>query len=563
MPQGTYNVTGPDGTVHTVQAASEQAAIQMAQQGARQAPEAPGFRPDLQSRRAEQPPEPPAPPPDPRVGSLGSQIQGSAAAHDKPKQLHPLARFAAEIATGVAASSAAGPFAPLAAASRIPGIAAAGRGVMKLPRITQIFGRNAAEGAGVAAAFAPEGEARQAATRDALIGGVGASVLGVGGQALRGVGNIVQDFRVPSRRASAQLNQALEGADLTPAQQPGGMLADVNTGVTRHVQQGAPNDATQLLDVAARRQDEAFSAAGGPSRLSEQAGRMFPDAPTPSTMTRLGQIRKVRADNLFIDAYAGKLSPITRELANNLRDRPIFTRAEASARERLANEGILLENITNVRGADKTLAALRAARARAVQQEDNDMVRLVDGLYEPLRESLESTSPAFRKAMNFTRETNLRDDAFTAGRQLFDQANPDGSFKAPSITTRQLAKMTPAARRYFWAGVMDNMMAGASRMDQRANIVSAFSNRGTRDQLKVVLPAEVFGEFKKFVDTETKFWKTFAATQQATGKALPTRPERRHTDRRRRSQGGGVVLAVRVQQPSAEPDQEVPRNGRR
>ena len=513
MPR-QWDIQAPDGTVYRQAGADGQEALRLVQQRlereSQQSPEQAQQAYDAEFGAPNVP--------SPRESTLGEKVGTF-------RRKNPLAMMGLEVAAGVGLGMAVPPLAPALAASKIPRLAGLGAKVLRSPKILQMFGRGAAEGGAVGAALGDEGERAQNAGLDAALGGTLGAAAPVAGRAIRGTANFVGNVATPTRRGQWLLDKAVQrGVDPSPLKDPEGLVGDVvDPTAVRYVQQHAPPDARHLIDATAGRQARAFSGVpGDESRLTAQFDEALEGPPSPATLTEEGHARRVLQEEQFYKAYQEPLPDATRDLAVNLRGRPSFDKAEISARQRLADEGVDFESIDTVQAADKTLAALRAAGAKATQQGDADMVRLVDRTRKPLQESLEKNVPAYRKAMNTSRETNLRNDAFKSGRELFDQANLDGTAKRPDVTTRALADMTPEARRYFRAGVMDRVMSGASSQDQAANIVSMFSSRGTRDQLKTILPAEVFGEFQKYVTKEEKFWKTYKAAQGATGQGLPT-----------------------------------------
>ena len=516
MPQW-WNVRSPEGKVYRQEAEDLPGAIQLVQQRlaqqSQQTPEQAQQAYDMEFGA----PDVPAPDVTPRESTWGEKFGAW-------RRRNPLAMMGLEVAAGVGLGMAVPPLAPALAASKIPRLAGLGARVLRSPKIAQMFGRGAAEGGVVGAALGDEGERAQNAGLDAALGGTLGAAAPVAGRAIRGAANFMSNVIPPTRRGQWMLDKAVQRNNLDTLKDPDGLVGDVvDPAAVRYVQQHAPPEARQLIDATAGRQARAFSGVpGDESRLTAQFEEALEGPPTPATLTEEGHARSLLQEEQFTTAYQEPLPDATRKLAEELRGRPSFAKAEISARQRLADEGVTLENIDTVQAADKTLAALRAAGAKATQQGDADMVRLVDRTRKPLQESLEKNVPAYRTAMNTSRETNLRNDAFTAGRKLFDKANIDGTAKTPSVTTRALAAMTPEARRYFRAGVMDRVMAGASSKKVAANIVSMFSTRGTRDQLKTILPADVFGEFQSYVGKEEKFWKTYKAAQGAPGKDLPT-----------------------------------------
>ena len=189
-----------------------------------------------------------------------------------------------------------------------------------------------------------------------------------------------------------------------------------------------------------------------------------------------------------------------------------------SARERLANEGILMKNPTTVQEADKVLSALRVQKSQALSREDPDLARLVDGIYKPIANALENNVPKYKKALNFVHEARKIDDAFESGLSVFNAATPDGVTHTAKELRSAIGNMSASERNYFRAGVLNSLFKGAQQTDQAANIIGNMNNKGTRDKLRVILDSDTYNELSKFMREETKFWKTYKAVQQAKGK---------------------------------------------
>ena len=502
--QYVYTLEGPDGSFD-VTAGSEEEALEMARLRSNppEAPPAPGA---TEGAPADEQPE-----------------RQSISKHFQDLAKHPLARLGLEIAGGVGLSMLPIPGARFAAATRIPGAVRAAKALGNMPKAARMLGLGGAEGAATGAAFAPEGERTRGAVGGGLAGAAFATALPAVAKSGRAVMKYVGDFKNPAGRADHMLHEYLQGRPTDILQNPDARVGDLAPELVGDVHRRAPSPAAERLAAGFEgRQDDAFDAADGAvSRLTDQVSTALDNPPTPSTITAEGLQRKAAREKLFERAYQQDLPEETKALAQTLRERPAFKSAESSARERLANLGVELEGIDTVHAADKTLAALRAAKEKALSAKDNDLARIIDGIYDPLQESLESASPAYRTAMEASRRSNLLDDAVVAGRQVFDSATREGGANLPSVTTERLSKMGNAERRYFRAGVMDGLFKGASQQDKAANIITAFGSRGTRAQLKTILDADSYATFQKFVSDEKKFWKTYVQSQGGQRADLP------------------------------------------
>ena len=517
MPQWTapggvmrpWTVESPYGP-YTVDAITEEEAIKKAQEQQRRQPRSLLQRPPT--------------PPDSGVQQQPQQPPPSGDGDDKGwyQSLHPLARFGLESAAVGGAMYAIPPLAPALAGSRVPRIAALGREVMKLPNVARLFGRGAAEGGVGTALFAPEGERAQSATYGMGLGGafgVGGAYLGKAGRATK---KLYDDFKDPSQRAGRILGNALEGYDQSVTQAAGGTLADVHPGVTNLVaQRAAPAAQRQLAESTAARQAGAFGE--GADRLSVQLGQVLDNPPSTAAIARLRDVRRAETTRLYEPTLNGTIPRTTQRLMKNLRDRPDYVKAQSEGRVIIANlfGTEAAEKTNNVRSVHGILQALKAKKEHLYAQGDDFRAGIInEKFYRPLLKSLDDSLPQYRKAGAYARETAQRDGAFNQGLRLFDKATPTGIAKQPKLTTRQVANLPPIQKRYFRAGVMDSLFQGASQQDQAANIISAFSDRGTKNQLRAALSSDSFAELQKFVTTETKFWKTYVASQGA-GAQLP------------------------------------------
>ena len=504
MAQRPITVRVPDGTEHRIDADSEQEAVARARW-----------------RFEGKPPDPPEPAllqQEEGQASLQEQLHSPQLGLSTPKEnaLHPLAQAALDTALTWGVAAAVPPVAPFVAGSRIPGIANLGRQFMQAPKIAQNLGRATGEGAAIGGALAPEGETGAGATVGGTLG-AGAGLLPYVGTTAKAAWRFGRSAGNPAGRARETLGRAVQGADRSILENPNAMATDLHPGVTHLVRQGLSNDSTEMATRLAARQE------GAAGRLMQKADEVLEGPPSVSQLTTEGAERTKVAEDLYTQAYGEELPEATRAIIARVRARPSYQEAMQSARKRLAEDDVFLDEgtIETVEAADKYIIAMRQMVTDATKREDKDMVKRLLNTLKPIQDSLETAVPAYGRAAKFAHETRQLDDAFTAGRTLFDKANPDGTARLPSMTTQALSEMTPAARRHFRAGIQDNLFKGASQLEQTANIVKAFSNRGTRAQLEAVLDKKTFGIFQKFIDDETTFYKAYVATLGPEGAALP------------------------------------------
>ena len=504
MSRYPWTVRSPDGTEHRVDAATEQEAIAR-----------------IRWRTEGKPPDPPEPALLQQEGgqaSLQEQLHSPQLGLSTPKEkaLHPLAQAALDTALTWGVAASVPPVAPFVAGSRIPGIANLGRQFMQAPKIAQNLGRATGEGAVMGGGLAREGETGSGA----VVGGgfgFGAGLLPYVGTAAKAAWRFGRNAANPANRARETTGRAIQGSNQGILENPNAIAADINPGVTHLVRQGLPNDATEMTTRLAARQE------GAAGRLMQKSDEVLESPPSVSQLTTEGVERTKVADELYKQAYAEELPEEVLKAFKGVRARPSYRAAMRSARKRLAEDGVFLDEgkIETVEAVDKYIVAMRQLVKESTKKEDKDMARRLLRTLAPIKETLEDTVPAYGRAAAFAHETRQLDDAFTAGRTLFDKANPDGTARLPSMTTQALSEMTGAARRHFRAGIMDSLFKGASQLDQTANIVKAFSNRGTRAQLEAVLDKKTFGIFQKFIDDETAFYKSYVATLGPEGAALP------------------------------------------
>ena len=503
MPWGVYEVEGPDGNVIKVRAKSEADAPREAKRQY----DAIGQLPPVPDRERMQP-SVAAPPATQPTQDPPSMVPDPGEPTRIMDDFHPLAKLGLEVAGGFTFGGA------------IPSLAKAAPGLARFagraPNVVQNFARGATEGA-VAGGII---DGPDKAKTDAVIGGTLSAAAGPAGGAYRGGKKLIDYFRSPGTRANRVAHELVESGPVPPASgvlPEGAVVADyVDPSAIRKIANKAPAEAREdLAGALTKRQDEV------PDRLAAQFRETFPDTPSLADITEAGAKRAERAKELYAEAENVVMPRAAKDAIRNFMERPTFGAAERDAYRRLVDDiGIDNAQANTIGKGDAILKALDAKLEAAKKVKDKHMVGIIQRLKEPLSNALEK-NPAYKKARDFARTTANLDDALQEGRHVLDSAAPDGSHISAAATRAKVAAMPPDQQRYFRAGVVDSLFRGASQQDQAANIVTLFSNRGTKAQLKAILPESTFDDLQKYVAGEGKKWRTFVAGTGGAGESLP------------------------------------------
>jgi hypothetical protein len=409
-----------------------------------------------------------------------------------------------------------------------PAVLGPGKALLKAgtPLLARL-GLGAAEGAaygGVSGALSADEDRGAGAIEGGLIGGVlggGIPLVGAGVNAARNI--VGRTGAAAGRHADALLTRALQRDQVNPRAltAPKGKpailpdLAGENTlGLARGAQ-ATPSEAKERLAtfLHGRQADQPTRVLGD---LERAAGRQNENV--HDTAERLIAQRKANAKPLY-----DKVRDVVvddPEVIATINGSPYLRRAHQIGRQIAKEEGVTLPPLTRaaqvgdetvteqvpqtIRAIDYTkrgLDALIERKSGAAGSMDRDLARVLRQKVRGMLERVDEAVPDYKAArQQFAGDSELI-EALETGRDFLKEDY--------RVTQKQLAAMTDGEREMHKVGALDAVRRVMDETPDGADVVKRiFGNPRKRDQLKVLLGDQSFGQLEEQLGVESRMVRT-------------------------------------------------------